>query len=654
MFAKLAIRNVRRQVGNYLIYFVTVAFSVAMLFSICNVIYSSQLQKLAESISSLDTILLSVSGFVAAVTAFVLGYATSFMLRLRTREFGMYMTLGMTRKNILTLFLCETMIISTMALGAGIAGGLLIYQGLMALLMKLMEMDIELSAYSSKGLAVTLVICIGMFIISSLTSVVYLGRVSINSLLHGEKQEKSARHMLLWVAITITSFIAIVFCGIKEYEFFRRSLLGDPTYDNVIFVWLLILAVFMFLFHMGLAQSLGSLLLCSKRICSKGTNVFILRQLSGKMSVNSVMMGLLSVLIAFAVIGANVSLLVKVSMKDTLEKSFPFDVAAYFDDKDNSPISKKQGEKIINEYSNIANAKEFRLLTSGEDTLGTALSECQYDEYVDIYISLSDFNDLLERAGFEKINLENRYLIINNSSSVDEKDFQGIEPELNGRTYTFAGITKAVPVFNNEFFYAVIPDEAAEGMKTKEQCVVYQLSKKKFDAAELKERLTYDVMTKQGYSIERCSYRIREYARLDLNSRAGVLAVGMMFAATVFICMALAMLSLKTLSSVQNDRWRYEVLNQIGVDERGQCQTLFYQIFAFFILPFILPVLVGILTGIVSGRLFTLIGFEKMFSTAIYNSVVIAIVLISLYGLYFTITYQNAKRNVILSRGRKI
>ena len=111
--------------------------------------------------------------------------------------------------------------------------------------------------------------------------------------------------------MAITSLIAIVICGMKEYEFFRRSLLGEPAYDNAIFIWLLILAVFIFLFHIGLARSLGGLLLCSRTICSKGTNIFILRQLSGKMGVNSVMLGLLSVLIAFAVIGVNISLLEK-------------------------------------------------------------------------------------------------------------------------------------------------------------------------------------------------------------------------------------------------------------------------------------------------------------------------------------------------------
>ena len=44
MFFKLAVRNVKRQFGNYLIYFMTVALTVALLFAINGVIYSEKMQ----------------------------------------------------------------------------------------------------------------------------------------------------------------------------------------------------------------------------------------------------------------------------------------------------------------------------------------------------------------------------------------------------------------------------------------------------------------------------------------------------------------------------------------------------------------------------------------------------------------------------------
>ena len=102
MLAKLAARNVKRQVGNYLIYFITVSLTVALMFAVNNVIYEKgMLEKLSDA-EEMRTMLTALSVIVSLIVAFVLGYATSFMLKLRKREFGTYLTLGMTRRNILS------------------------------------------------------------------------------------------------------------------------------------------------------------------------------------------------------------------------------------------------------------------------------------------------------------------------------------------------------------------------------------------------------------------------------------------------------------------------------------------------------------------------------------------------------------------------
>ena len=41
MFVKLALRNVRRQIRSYLIYFITVALSIALMFAVNNLSYLS-------------------------------------------------------------------------------------------------------------------------------------------------------------------------------------------------------------------------------------------------------------------------------------------------------------------------------------------------------------------------------------------------------------------------------------------------------------------------------------------------------------------------------------------------------------------------------------------------------------------------------------
>lgn len=109
MFTRLALRNVRRQIRNYLIYFITVSITIALMFAVNNVIFSQQLLEYMAAGSPVRGALIAVTVFAALVSAFVLGYATAFLLRFRKREFGTYLTMGMTRKNILLLFLLETL-----------------------------------------------------------------------------------------------------------------------------------------------------------------------------------------------------------------------------------------------------------------------------------------------------------------------------------------------------------------------------------------------------------------------------------------------------------------------------------------------------------------------------------------------------------------
>ena len=100
------------------------------------------LSGLSTDIRSMFTMVTVLS---CLVTALVLSYATGFMLKLRRREFGMYLTLGMTRRNIQTLFACETGLLSCLALLPGMGLGLVIFQLMAALFAAILEIPFAVS-----------------------------------------------------------------------------------------------------------------------------------------------------------------------------------------------------------------------------------------------------------------------------------------------------------------------------------------------------------------------------------------------------------------------------------------------------------------------------------------------------------------------------
>ena len=148
------------------------------------------LSGLSTDIRSMFTMVMVLS---CLVTALVLSYATGFMLKLRRREFGMYLTLGMTRRNIQTLFACETGLLSGLALIVGMGLGLVIFQLLAALFAAILEIPFAVSAYSGQGILLTFAVSIGLFLLSTLASLRYLKKVTVSELLKEEAAERSEK-----------------------------------------------------------------------------------------------------------------------------------------------------------------------------------------------------------------------------------------------------------------------------------------------------------------------------------------------------------------------------------------------------------------------------------------------------------------------------
>lgn len=648
MFAKLAFRNVKRQVKNYLLYFVTVSLTIALMFSICCMTYCDEVQRISDESDNFAAGLIFACVFVAIATAFVLRYATSFMLRLRRKEFGMYLTLGMTRKNILSIFSSETCILYTAALGTGLLAGVFLYQGLMALLASLLEIELTVSAYPMEGLILTVILAAGMFLISTFTSVRYLKKVHIAELLQTEVQEKGEEHPLRWAIISLFALAGIVWTSIQEFDAIR-DMFSDPmgaNGANMVFL-LPVLGFFIFLFHMSCARSLMGVLLRRKKLCANGTNTFIFRQLSGKMRVNSVMVGVLSVLFLFSFLLANLSFSIKASNIKFLDRETPFDVLARFEMSEEHPISIEEGTKIISKYNEITNMQHYGTWTNGEGTLRERVPMCANDTWTDTYIPLSEFNGLLTLLGMETLPDDGGYYIMSRFTGVTDEFFKDFPLTLNHNTYSFRSVENKYPFFTYQYFYVVVPDAAIAGMEQVDDHMAYCLAKPKgYDVQAMHKELSYLRTYDYGESSV-CDFELRELHREWYYSQSGIIIIALLFISTVFVCMALAILSLKTLSNLQEDKQRYLALHRLGANNTLQRKTLFCQTFGFFSLPYLVPLLMSIPFAAFCCILYRQQGFPEMTSSAMISAVVIALSISVIYGLYFMITYRIAKNNVL-------
>ena len=650
MFAKLALRNVRRQIRSYLIYFVTVALSIALLFAVNNLSYSDRIRSLAEISSDMRTMFTMVTVMSCLVTALVLSYATGFMLKLRRREFGMYLTLGMTRRNIQTLFACETGLLSLLAMIVGMGAGLVIFQLLVALFASIMEMPFAVSAYSAQGILLTLAVSLGMFLLSTLVSLRYLKKTTMAELLKAEAAEKSERHPALWCVLSAVTLAGFLACLIITY---RSMMAAFHDQDGLsLLLWLALDLVMVFLTHVTLSRTLAGMLLRNNKLKNKGTNTVVLRGLSGKMTVNSALIGALATLLVFAVVMSNVAFGEKIYADHSVRKDCPYDVMAMLNCSEDPDISMEEGERIIEKYSPIASRVAYQLYSAGETTLCSSI--LGYDEmgWTDKFMPLSQFNALLTGCGYEPVTLENEYLMFTTVQGICEVDFSDKTLNLNGKTYSWVGNSSYYPEFaRRAWMYFIVPDEAVAGMPVSDACAAYTLENHRPDAEAMLAELTYERETEESVEA-RCDFAIREEYRLWKNANAGTLIIGALYVSTVFVCMALAILSIKTLSSMEDERRRFAVLYRLGADERMQKAALRRQISAFFLTPAILPLLMTVPLGLVFGEVYQIWDFAGLSGQkAMETAVLIALVLAGVYALYFFLTYRIACDHVVCYGG---
>ena len=112
-------KNIKGNVSRYLVYFVSLVFSMVIYFTFVSLQYNQTVQ---DSIELSDTMsfMFLVSSFILLVFAAIfVFYSNLFFTRQRKREIGLYAMLGLRKKTIAKMMFYEICLMGLAALGMG-------------------------------------------------------------------------------------------------------------------------------------------------------------------------------------------------------------------------------------------------------------------------------------------------------------------------------------------------------------------------------------------------------------------------------------------------------------------------------------------------------------------------------------------------------
>lgn len=219
---KLIIRNVRKNIQDYMIYFLTLTVSVSMFYAFNSIQTQPALNDLDATkqllSDQLGILLSALSVVVAVVLAFLILYANQFLLKRRKKELGIYTLLGMEKGKISRSFAGETLCVGILSLVFGLILGLLLSQGLSIFSLRLFAIDMSKfqTVFSINALKKTIGCFVLIFLIVMIFNVRTVSSVKLIDLLTASRKNEvmALRNKAAGISLAALSILCIVSSGV--------------------------------------------------------------------------------------------------------------------------------------------------------------------------------------------------------------------------------------------------------------------------------------------------------------------------------------------------------------------------------------------------------------------------------------------------------
>ena len=667
---KLIIKNVRKNIRDYLIYFLTLMISVSVFYAFNSISDQPAFSEMGMTktllYDQLGILLSTLTVLIAVVLAFLIIYANQFLLKRRKKELGLYMVLGMKKGRISRIFAGETFCVGVIALVTGLCLGVALSQGISLVALKLFA--IELSKFRlvfSMGAFQKTVLCFAVIFLLVMTFNVWsVSSVQLIDLLTaGRKNETSQNQSrLLPVLLFLVSLACILSSGVM---FYRNGIL--PSRENRSFqVAGILLVAGTFLFFYSLSTVFVQILRANSNVYLRGLNTFLVRQVGSKIRTNYFIMTIVCGLLTVTICAVSVGVSTALAMNELSGFATPYDLNVL------SNVS-MDGDSSILEYlaskdadlSGYAENMEQISIYEADFTYGSLfegqnvelwpIDEGISDSSVSV-LAVSDFNRALKMQGKEPVALtENQYLLNCNYKGT----FQYVEEALESHAdLVLAGIPLQrasdtvleetyfmTSVGNNDRGTLIVPDAVVHSLTKDVNVLLVQYRPDADSDAVLQKMIPIGLDDTHGYRYAEKNMMYDMF--YGLNALISFLCC---YIGLIFLLICAALLALKQLTETTDNIYRYGLLQKLGAKKEQINRALLSQTAIFFAAPLAVA---GIFSAVLMGKAMEIV--EDFMNIHISTNLGFTVVLfLVVYGSYFLATYLSCKRMVVEHQNKRM
>ena len=680
----------KKSLKDYTIYFLTLVLGVAIFYLFNSLDSQQAMLEVSRSQKEIIHLLIDLLGYVSVFVAVVLGllivYANNFLINRRKKEFGIYMTLGMGRRQISKIILLETIFVGIISLVIGLVVGVFASQFMSILVAKLFQADMSTYQFAfSQGACIKTIIYFAvMYLAVMVFNTFTISRYKLINLLNATKKNEKVKMKNPLLSV----LVFLVGAGVLGYAYWQvTGGIQELTTVDKILPPILMGIVSTVLIFWSLSGFVLQMVKTRKKIYLKDTNMFVLRQINNKINTTIISMSVICLMLFMAISVLSTALALRNNMQAELTEMTPVDLNLY--KTANLPESYMQYKKVVytteEQREDSKHPVSYTLINNGLDMdvlkdviefpiyateelnlgkfLGDQLEEAKaqfpfvaYDILEDI-IKVSDYNKVAKLYGIQQFDLsDNEYIVLcnyDNIKAIRDKTLSSgnTKRKIAGKEYVSKytecqdGFVEMAGSHVNTGII-LVPDSCLLPEETKEK--YFLVANYNAKTAEEKEKIEENFRTGGLVeSLKEAGLQIDGNTKINViessNGLASIITFIAIYLGIIFLIASSAILALKQLTESADNKQRYTILRKIGCDEKMINRALFRQIGIFFGLPLILGIIHSIFGIQFALNIMAAITQPKeLLPSTIATAALISVI----YGAYFLATYLGSK-NII-------
>ncbi len=690
MYAKLFRNNIKKALEDYVVYFFTLVISSTLFFAFLSLTsrYNDILAgdgnySLALFQNTIRYAVLAVSIIFVALVR----YISTYMLKQRSREFSVYMILGMEQRTIAGQFFGETFVFGIAAVFTGCIFGTVLSGMMTAFVLRTIGGigTFRLGFYPDTVLVTLLFfgmafLCIGAWNIRKIYKIKLIDLLSEKKANEGQQKKKGGYLVSLAIAL-----ICFGTCGVVLYNFSHRNGIYAGNIPEEIsnrYQTAAVAAAIAGIF--ALYDALAFLLSVVRRRSKwkmRNINSVLLGNLFRKVSSTAKILSISTLAITVSLVAFVIlPMLAEITM-GYLDYHMPYDIMIYnnyryIDEIDDIPevdfsfvgdILKEHGIVLSEEVSQ----KSYLVWERDFNTVDTRE---YWNDLPRLAMRISEYNAMRELAGFEPVPLADNEFFMHLDFEMDmESTAAGIGTrriQLDDGTFLALAETSVMNeplgqyLFNSDGSVLVFPDIVCDHLHLARTCyyadtetvIPYSLCDiiREEISGTFKEHYEYlftQYEAKYGTDKHYTSFidpiRFRTQENNDTVLTATSVRLLGIYSGILFFIICMTVLALHGVADSIDNRMQYRTLYQIGVDREDIVKMVSRQSLHYFFTPCVIAFMIALVliysfVARYGHKVFTYIGSTGFRFGVMIPSLLIVLILVCYYGA----TIYTIKRNL--------